>query len=257
MQNIKVITVASGKGGTGKTTTTANLGIALAALNRQTIILDADIAMANLALLLGMEKIDVTLHEVLAGEKDIKDAIYHGPKGVMVVPCGISLAGFQKSHPEKLQEVLMDLLGEAEFLFIDAPAGLGKDSIIPMAIADEILLVLNPEVSSVSDGLKIKIMADTIETSVRGIILNRVRRMEGEIGRDKVEKIFNLKVLAEIPEDTSVIDSVAKRRPVILTKPNSSAAMAYRKLAADLVGEKFEFKKENIVKRFISSIFGR
>jgi len=66
MQNIKVITVASGKGGTGKTTTTANLGIALAALNRQTIILDADIAMANLALLLGMEKIDVTLHEVLA-----------------------------------------------------------------------------------------------------------------------------------------------------------------------------------------------
>jgi len=100
-------------------------------------------------------------------------------------------------------------------------------------------------------------MADTIETSVRGIILNRVRRMEGEIGRDKVEKIFNLKVLAEIPEDTSVIDSVAKRRPVILTKPNSSAAMAYRKLAADLVGEKFEFKKENIVKRFISSIFGR
>ena len=54
-----------------------------------------------------------------------------------------------------------------------------------------------------------------------------------------------------------MIDSVAKRRPVILTKPNSSAAMAYRKLAADLVGEKFEFKKENIVKRFISSIFGR
>jgi len=257
MQNVKVITVASGKGGTGKTTTTANLGIALAELNKQTIILDADIAMANLALLLGMEKIDVTLHEVLSGEKNIKEAIYEGPKGVMVVPCGISLAGFQRSHPERLQEVLMDLLDEAEFLLIDAPAGLGKDSIIPMAIADEILLVLNPEVSSVSDGLKIKIMADTIETNVRGIILNRVRKRKGEIDRDKIEKIFNLKVLAEIPEDTSVIDSVAKRRPVLLTKPNSSAAIAYKRLAADLVGQKFEYKKETVVKRFISSIFGR
>jgi septum site-determining protein MinD len=257
MQNIKVITIASGKGGTGKTTTTANLGIALAEHNRKTIILDADIAMANLALLLGMEKVEVTLHDVLAGEKDIKDAIYDGPKGIMIVPCGISLAGFQKSHPERLQEALMDLLEEGEFLLIDAPAGLGKDGIIPMAIADEIILVLNPEPSSISDGLKIKLMADTIETPMRGIILNRVRGREGEIKKEKVEKIFDLDVLAAVPEDTSVIDSIAARKPVILTNSTSSAAIAYKKLAADLIGEKFEYKEEGIVKRFISSIFGR
>ncbi len=257
MQNIKVITVASGKGGTGKTTTTVNLGIALSEIGRKTIILDADIAMANLALLLGMEEVEVTLHDVLAGEKDIKEAMYQGPKGVTIVPCGISLAGFQKSHPEKLQEVLMGLLEEAEFLLIDAPAGLGKDGIIPMAIADEILLVLNPEVSSVSDGLKIKLMAETIETAIRGIVLNRVRENGGKVTKEKVEKVFDLDVVAQIPEDPSVITSVEERSPVVISNPNSTAAIAYKKLAADLVGEKFEYKREGIVQRFISSIFGR
>ncbi|MEA1993860.1 MAG: cell division ATPase MinD [Euryarchaeota archaeon] len=257
MENIRVITVASGKGGTGKTTTTANLGIALAELNRKTIILDADIAMANLALILGMKDVDVTLHDVLSGEKDIKEAMYKGANDVTIVPCGISLAGFQKSHPEKLQEALMKLFEEAEFLLIDAPAGLGKDGIIPMAIADEILLVLNPEISSVSDGLKIKLMAETIETSIRGIILNRVREEGDGIDKSKIEKIFGTTVVAEIPEDTSVRDSVAKRKPVIIANPNAEAAIAYKKLAADLVGEKFEYKEEGIVKRFISSIFGR
>jgi septum site-determining protein MinD len=78
----KVFTIASGKGGTGKTMTTANLGTALALLGKRTIILDADIGMANLGLVLGLEKSKITLHEVLAGKADISQAIYELPTGL-------------------------------------------------------------------------------------------------------------------------------------------------------------------------------
>ncbi|MDP3105741.1 MAG: P-loop NTPase [Candidatus Methanoperedens sp.] len=75
----RVYTIASGKGGTGKTTATLNIGTALAMLGKKTVILDADIGMANLGLLLGLERCKITLHEVLAGTALIKDAVYDGP----------------------------------------------------------------------------------------------------------------------------------------------------------------------------------
>ena len=92
----RVYTIASGKGGTGKTTVTLNLGTSLAMLKKKTVILDADIGMANLGLLIGLEKSKITLHEVLSGSAEIKEAIYKGPEGLMIVPSGLSLRGFQK-----------------------------------------------------------------------------------------------------------------------------------------------------------------
>lgn len=82
----RVIVVASGKGGVGKTTITANLGVALSTYGEETLVLDADVAMANLELILGMEGKSVTLHDVLSGDASIEDAIYEGPGGVKVVP---------------------------------------------------------------------------------------------------------------------------------------------------------------------------
>ena len=114
----KVYTIASGKGGTGKTTTTVNLGTSLSLLGKRTIIIDADIGMANMGLLLGLERSPVTLHEVLSGTANIHDAIYEGPGGMKVAPCGISLQGFQNSDPEKLQEVMATLIENMDFMLI-------------------------------------------------------------------------------------------------------------------------------------------
>ncbi|MDY6773992.1 MAG: AAA family ATPase, partial [Candidatus Nanohaloarchaea archaeon] len=102
----RVYTIASGKGGTGKTTTTINLGTSLASLGKKTTVLDADLGMANLGLLLGLEEEPVTLHDVLSGDQRVKNAVYEGPEGLQVVPAGLTLEGFQKSDPAKLQEAL-------------------------------------------------------------------------------------------------------------------------------------------------------
>ena len=158
----RVITVASGKGGVGKTTITANLGVALSTYGEETIVLDADVAMANLELILGMEGKSVTLHDVLSGAASIEDAIYEGPGGVKVVLAGISLEGLRKIKMDRLESALEILVETADILLIDAPAGLEKDALAAIAAAQEMILVTTPEVPSISDALKTKIIANKL-----------------------------------------------------------------------------------------------
>jgi len=194
----KVFTIASGKGGTGKTMTTANLGTALALLGKRTIILDADIGMANLGLVLGLEKSKITLHEVLAGKADIQQAIYELPTGLRVVPSGISLQGFQNADPDRLQFVMSKLVMDADYVLIDAPAGISKDGVIPLAIADEVLLVVNPELSSLADSVKIKVLTEMVGGAVGGVVLNRASAEKTMLTSQKIGQIMGAEVL-EVP----------------------------------------------------------
>ncbi|MFQ6063260.1 MAG: cell division ATPase MinD [Methanosarcinales archaeon] len=259
--NAKVYTIASGKGGTGKTTTTINIGTALAMLGKKTIILDADIGMANIGLLLGLEKSSITLHEVLAGKADIKKAIYNGPGGVKVVPSGISLQGFQNADPDKLQSVMIDLIEGIDFMIIDAPAGISKDGVIPLAIADSVILVVNPELSSMADALKTKVLTEMVGGQVEGVILNRGGVDETEINKHKVSEILGVKVLEVIPEDANIRRSAAFKTPIVVRTPDSPAAIAYKRIAAKLAGEKYveapeTGKKEGFVEKLARALFG-
>lgn len=255
---VRVYTIASGKGGTGKTTTTLNLGTSLAMLGKKTIIVDADIGMANLGLLLGLEKSKITLHEVLSGEAEIKDAIYDGPSGLKVVPCGLSLKGFQKSNPDKLKQVISNLADGMDYVLIDAPAGISRDGIIPLAAADRVLLVVNPELSSMADALKTKTLTELLGKQVEGIILNRTELEKTEISRNKVQELLGAQVIEMIPEDANVRRSAAFKMPAVLRTPKSPASIAFKRLAAKIAGEKFvepDVKKTHFVDR-LTRIFG-
>jgi len=259
----KVYTIASGKGGTGKTTTTVNLGTALALLGKKTVIIDADIGMANLGLLLGLEKSPVTLHEVLSGKADVHEAIYEGPGGVYVVPCGISLQGFQNSDPEKLQEVMSTLVEEMDFMLIDAPAGITKDGVIPLAIADKVILVVNPELSSMADALKTKVLTEMLGGEVGGAILNRAGIVQTEIKPQKVGDLLGVDVIEMVPEDSNVRRSAAFKVPIVIKTPNSPAAVAFKRLAAHVSGteslepiEGTEENNEGFVGRLTRVLFG-
>ena len=234
-----VYTIASGKGGTGKTTTTVNLGTALALLGKKTVIIDADIGMANLSLLLGLEKSPVTLHEVLSGKAKAHEAVYEGPGGVNVIPCGISLQGFQNSDPEKLQELMATLVEDIDFMLIDAPAGISKDGVIPLAIADEVILVVNPELSSMADALKTKVLTEMLGGEIGGAILNRAGMEQTEINRQKVADILGVDVIEMVPEDSNVRRSAAFKVPIVIKTPNSPAAVAFKRLAAHMSGTDF------------------
>ncbi|MCZ7392041.1 MAG: cell division ATPase MinD [Candidatus Methanoperedens sp.] len=241
---VRVYAIASGKGGTGKTTTTLNLGTSLAMLGKKVIVVDADIGMANLGLLVGLENSKITLHEVLSGEADIKDAIYNGPSGLKVVPSGLSLKGFQKSNPDKLKQVIPILSEGMDFVLIDAPAGISKDGLIPLSVSDRVLLVVNPDLSSLADAIKTKTLAELLGKSVEGVVLNCTQLEKTEINRNKVQELLGAQVLEMIPEDANVRCSAALKMPVVMRIPTSPASIAFRRLAAKIAGEKFIEPKE-------------
>lgn len=257
---VKVYTIASGKGGTGKTTVTANLGPMLAQYGKRTCILDADVGMANLGLILGLENIPVTLHEVLAGKARVRDAIYEGPFGVKVVPCGLSLQGFQQSKPERLKDVMVDLVSEFDVLIMDAPAGLSRDGVIPLTVADGVILVVNPEISSIVDSLKTKILTETIGGHIEGAIVNRVAGATGEFSHTQMEKLLGVRVLGIVPEDQNVRRASAGRSPVVVKYPTSEASKAFKRISADIAGIEYvedeaPAPREGFVERLARALF--
>ncbi|MDY6776155.1 MAG: cell division ATPase MinD [Halobacteria archaeon] len=258
----KVFTIASGKGGTGKTTTTVNLGTSLAKLGKETTVLDADIGMANLGLVLGHEEEPVTLHQVLSGEANVSNAVYESYEGLNVVPAGLSLEGFEKADSDRLEEALSYITNKTEYLLIDAPAGLSKESLIPLSVADEVILVVNPEISSMADATKTNIMAEKLGTDVAGAVLTRTSNEESEMNVERIEEILEVEVLERVPEDPEVRKSAIYKRPVVVHSPNSPASRAYKRLASRLSGEEFEEEiheeedEEGFVSRMAKTLFG-
>ncbi len=258
-----IITIASGKGGVGKTTTSASLAVALAKLGKKVLVVDGDISMANLGILFNMEKKKPSLHEVLSGEADIKEAIYKHRTGVYVLPTSLSLEGYKKSDIDLLPEVINEVEDEFEYIIIDAPAGLNREMATHLAVADKLLLVVTPEMFSIIDAVRLKESAEMAGTPLMGIVLNRVGRDFGEMGKEEIEMLIKGKVLVEVPEDENVRAGALKNMSVVEYRPNSPASLAYMKLASIIAGVPIDFeidfkikKKESFIDK-IKKLFWR
>lgn len=234
----RVISFASGKGGVGKTLVVANLGTAAAQLGRKIVIVDADMPMANLGLMLGLETKKATLHEVLAGEAKISQAIYAGPEGVKVVPSGMSLNGLRKVKPGFMEEAIKQLAKSAEFVLIDGPSGLGRDALLALRVSKEVIIVVTPDIASLSDALKTKIVAEHLNVKPIGVIITRTVSKKIDISREKIEALLELPVLATVPEDPEARRSVALGKPVVIHRPESAGAKVFKELAKKLFGAK-------------------
>lgn len=256
------ITIASGKGGVGKTTLTANIGIALAMSGHKVLMVDADVAMANLSLLLRMQNSPITLHEVLMGEATIEDAIYAGPKGVDLVPSGLSLESYRKVDSERLKSVIESMESHYDFILLDAPAGIERNVLSALSAVGQVLIVTMPNSPSIADALKIKIVAQRLNAKPFGFMLNMVRKEKGELQKDEVMKILELPVYGVIPYDPEVRKTFLMKdsKPILLRKPDSPAARAIQQTALKLGGKKIEIKagkKGFFLSRFFKRLFGK
>ncbi|WP_418280535.1 cell division ATPase MinD [Halorubrum sp. DTA98] len=229
-----VYAVASAKGGVGKTTTTAALATILSEAGADVVAVDADIGMANLAGALGVTVGDTTVHDVLAGRADPFDAIHEGPAGVRVVPGETDLDAYAAADPSRIREVVNAFPG-VDYVLVDAGAGLSQDSSLPLALADETLLVSTPERGALGDTEKTRQLTERLGGSVAGAAITRVDPDDPE--PQLVSDLLDADVLGQIPEDDSVSRAGRANEPLVTFSPTAPATAAYRDLARALTGE--------------------
>lgn len=234
---MRSIAITSGKGGIGKSTASLNLGILLSQAGKKTVVVDADVSMANLGIMLGVERAPISLHNVLMGESDIMDAVYEGPAKMKYVPSGLSIERVKKIDFKNFSGAISELEASFDYVLIDSPPGLHKQEEAIIRSCREILLLVAPEPPALADALKVKNFAEKNGIKVLGAVITRSTHDASEIKEADLEAVLGLKIIAEIPEDLEVRRSSALQQPLVIRAPNSSAAKAFRKIASFLAGE--------------------
>jgi septum site-determining protein MinD len=228
-----VLVVTSGKGGVGKSTTALNLGVGLGIDGHSVVLVDADLGMANLGAMVGVEN-DPALHDVLAGDADVESAVVSEGEAFGVVPGGRDLAEYAGADPDRLPGVLATLAGRYEYVVVDAGAGLGYADVVPIDAADEVILVTTPSEAAIGDTAKLASFSGSVGTTIRGVVVTRAGE---EIDAEAIAASVGADLLGVIPEDPAVPGSTAAGAPLEQHAPDSPAAAAYRRLA-DVVSER-------------------
>ncbi|NIO21475.1 MAG: P-loop NTPase [Candidatus Aenigmarchaeota archaeon] len=239
----RIITIASGKGGVGKTTIVANLATALALYGKSVVALDANLTTSNLGLHLGIHLYPKTLHDVLEGKAGIQDATYQHKTGFRVVPADISLRKMRNIKSDDFVNVFYKLMEGTDFILIDSAAGLGKEAQSSIEAADELITVTNPELPAVTDAMKLGLLAEKFETHNLGVVVNRIKRESHEVPIEHIEEMLGVPVIGRIPEDREVRKSIALKEPIVYHNPRSHAAQHIRSIAAGLIGEEYTPRK--------------
>lgn len=227
------VAIAGGKGGVGKTTTSINLGAALVQRDNSVIVVEADLAMANLVDFLTLDLdigTDPTLHEVLQGHVRLEAAIYEAPGGLHVLPSGVTIGGYQAADPTRLQAVIDSLTAEYDYVLIDTAAGLSEESLVPLMIADRVCLVASPRVSAVRDGKKTKELAERFDGAVLGVIFTRSGTGSAP-PIDRIASFIGVDLLGHVPDDESVPLAQDAGMPVVNYRPGAPAAVRYWEIA--------------------------
>ncbi len=267
----KVIVVTSGKGGVGKTTTSASIGCGLAASGAKTVIIDFDIGLRNLDLIMGCERrVVYDLINVINNEANLQQALVKDKKieGLYILPAS------QTRNKDALNQagvkiVIEDLKKNGfEYIICDSPAGIEQGAMMALYFADEAIVVTNPEVSSVRDSDRITGMLSSksfraeqqLEPVKVHLIITRYSADRVESGEmlslDDINELLGIELLGVIPESESVLNASNSGEPVILNK-KSNAGKAYQDTVDRLLGIECEFRFINCTKKsFLSRIFG-
>ena len=241
--NTRVILICSGKGGVGKTTLTANLGISLASKGSPTAVLDADFGLRNLDLLLGLEnRIVYTAQEVLEETCRLDQALvkHKQEPNLSLLPAG-NPRMLDWLKPEDMVKIVDMLSKQFEYVLIDCPAGVEDGFRNAVAASKEAIIVTNPEVSAVRDADRVIGLLNTHGIKPVQLVLNRVRpkMMESQemLSIEDVTDILALPLLGLVLEDEQVIVSTNRGEPLTLVGSQSPAARCYSNIAGRLKGE--------------------
>ncbi|MFN9547784.1 MAG: septum site-determining protein MinD [Cyanobacteriota bacterium] len=239
----RIILICSGKGGVGKTTLTANLGIALAKLGERTTVLDADFGLRNLDLLLGLEnRIIYTAQDVLAETCRLEQALvkHKQQPNLSLLPAG-NPRMLEWLTPEDMQKIVKLIATRADYVLIDCPAGVEQGFKNAALASQEAIVITTPEISAVRDADRVIGLLSTMNVSPVQLVLNRVRPKmvanQEMLAVDSVTDILALPLLGLVVEDEQVIVATNRGEPLTLNDSPTAAGRAYHNIARRLRGE--------------------
>lgn len=258
----EVIVITSGKGGVGKTTTSANLGTGLSMLDKRVVIIDTDIGLRNLDVVMGLEnRIVYNLVDVVEGNCRIKQALIKDKKhpNLYLLP---SAQTRDKSAvtPQQMKKLTDTLKEEFDYVLLDCPAGIEQGFMNAIAGADRAIIVTTPEVSAIRDADRIIGLLNANDINDYSLIVNKIRTdmvMKGEMmDLCDVTDILAINLTGAVPDDENIVISTNQGEPLVGTKTPSG--IAYMNICRRICGEDIpimDFKTRNSLWHKITSIF--
>ncbi|MEM4336943.1 MAG: cell division ATPase MinD [Candidatus Woesearchaeota archaeon] len=253
----KFLSITSAKGGVGKTTVSINLGLAISSFGAEVIVVDGNLSTPNLGLYLGMQKPPLTMHDVVKGKKHISETVYSHSSGLKIVPASIAIEETKNVNFDNLSKVIFDLYGMAQLVLIDSSAGIGHEAQSALKSSEETLIVVTPDLAAVADGLKTLSIAKALGVKVKGVIVNKFKD-DSELSIEAISSLFNLPAFA-IPYSNEMISAVLKKQPIVFLNPECDVSIAYKQLAAQLLGQEYEYKikKDTVFSRLFKKGFSK
>lgn len=241
----EVIVITSGKGGVGKTTTTANVGTGLAQLNKKVIMIDTDIGLRNLDVVMGLEnRIVYNLVDVIEGKCRLKQALIKDKKypDLCLLPSA-QTRDKDSVTPEQMKELVEELKQEFDYILLDCPAGIEQGFKNAIAGADRALVVTTPEVSAIRDADRIIGLLEANEMQRIDLVVNRLRmdmvKRGDMMNVNDVCDILAVNLIGAVPDDEQIVVSTNQGEPLVGS--SSLAGQAYANIARRVTGEEVPF----------------
>ncbi|MBG9792312.1 cell division inhibitor MinD [Paenibacillus dendritiformis] len=238
----EAIVVTSGKGGVGKTTTSANLGTALALLGKKVCMVDTDIGLRNLDVVMGLEnRIIYDICDVADGRCRLNQALVKDKRfdELYMLPAA-QTKDKDAVSPEQVKDIILELKKEYEYIIIDCPAGIEQGFKNAIAGADRAIVVTTPENAAVRDADRIIGLLENANVGSPKLIVNRIRSSMVKTGEmldlDDILQVLNIELLGIVPDDELVIRAANAGEPTVMN-PDSRAAVAYRNIARRILGD--------------------
>ncbi len=237
----RVIVITSGKGGVGKTTTTANIGAALADKGHKVLLIDTDIGLRNLDVVMGLEnRIVYDLIDVIEGRCRISQALIKDKRcqNLVLLPAA-QIRDKNDVNAEQMKELIFSLKESFDYILIDCPAGIEQGFKNAIAAADEAIVVTTPEVSATRDADRIIGLLEAAGIKNPRLVINRLRidmvKDKNMLGVEDILEILAVKLLGVVPDDENVVISTNKGEPLVY-KGDSLAAKAFKNIASRIEG---------------------